>query len=95
MNQPLGVPCSPSGCGSGRYKGGRSSKFEGEVGVVVGICYHCKILRHVNTADENRSYVVAMPLAGEGYPRIVMTFRILFEGGLGFDIFPISGMVGN
>lgn len=63
--------------------------------VIVGICHHCEILRHVDAADENGFDIVAMSLASKGHPGIIMAFRVFFKGGFWFNVFPIGVVVGD
>jgi len=62
---------------------------------IVGICHHCEILRHVDTADENGFDIVAMSLTSEGHPGIIVAFRVFFEGGFRFNVFSIGVVVGD
>jgi len=65
------------------------------MGAIVGICHHCEILRHVDTADENGFDIVAMSFTSEGHPGIIMAFRVFLEGGFWFNVFLIGVVVGD
>lgn len=95
MNQPLCVPCSPNGNGGGGQGRDRSGKARRKIGVVVGICHHCEVLRHIDAANKNRFDIVTVSPTSEGYPGTVMAFRVFFEGGFGFNVFPISVIVSD
>ena len=95
VNQPLCVPCSPSGGGGGDQEGDRSGEARGKLGAIVGICHHCEILRHIDAANEDRLDIVAVSPTSECHPRIIMAFRVFFEGGFGFDILPVSMVIGD
>jgi hypothetical protein len=63
---------------------------------IIRVRHHRKVLRHVDPGDEDWFYVVPMSrIASEGYPGVVMTFRIFFKSGLMFDVFSISAVLGD
>jgi len=64
------------------------------MGTVVRICYHCEILRHVDTTDEDWFDIISMSLvASESHPGIIIAFRVFCKSGFEFDVFPINGVL--
>jgi len=66
------------------------------MGAIVRIRNHREIPCHIDAGDEDGFDIVAMSrVAGEGYPRIVVTLCVFLKGGLEFNVFPICVVLGQ
>jgi len=87
VNYSWCVPCSPRG----DNPRSRSCELGSQVIVTIRIRQHREFPGHIDAGDEDRLDVVGVTtLAGEGYPRIVMLFRIFFKATLSLNVLPVS-----